>query len=235
MTGATRGLGRAIALRIAKEGANVAFNYLNKRELADSLSKEIQELGVSARAFQVDIKDFKKVQEMKESVLEKFGTFDILINNAGITKDKLLAMMSEEEWDNVIDTNLKGTFNMTRAAIFTFLKQKSGDIINISSLSGIRGIAGQTNYSASKGGIISFTKALAKEVAPFHVRVNAVAPGFIETDMVTSLDPKKTIDLIPMRRLGTPEEVAGIVNFLLKKEAGYITGQVIQIDGGLGI
>ena len=235
VTGATRGLGRIIALKLAGQGANIAFNYLSNKNLADDLSKEIKELGVSVLSFQLDIKDFKKVQEMKDVVLEKFGTFDILINNAGIVRDKTLVMMSEEDWDDVIETNLKGTFNMTKAVIYTFMKQKQGDIINISSLSGLIGMSGQTNYSASRGGIISFTRSLAKEVASFNIRINAVAPGFIETDMVADLDLKKMINLVPLGRLGKPEEVAEVVNFLLKKEASYITGQVIQIDGGLGI
>lgn len=235
MTGATRGLGRAIALKLAQQGANIAFNYLNNKKLADELSQEIKKLGVSVLSFQADIKDFNKVQEMKDAVLEKFDTFDILVNNAGIVRDKSLAMMAEEDWDSVLDTNLKGTFNMTRAAIFTFVKKRQGDIINISSLSGLKGIPGQTNYAASKGGIIAFTRSLAREVASFNIRVNAVAPGFIETEMVTGLDLKKTIDLIPLGRLGKATEVAEVVDFLLTKEASYITGQVIQIDGGLGI
>ena len=234
VTGATRGLGRAIALKLAKQGANIAFNYLNNKDLADVLSKEIKDLGVSVLSFQADIKDFNKVKAMKDSVLEEFGTFDILVNNAGIVRDKSLVMMSEEDWDSVIDTNLKGMFNMTKAVIFTFMKQTRGDIINISSVSGLIGMPGQTNYSASKGGIISFTRSLAKEVASFNIRVNAVAPGFIETEMVTEVNLKKTIDLIPLGRLGKPDEVAEVVDFLLKKEASYITGQVIRIDGGLG-
>lgn len=235
VTGATRGLGRAIALKLARQGANIAFNYLNNKELADQLSQEIKKLGVSVLSFQADIKDFNKVREMKDAILEEFETFDILVNNAGIVRDKSLAMMSEEDWDSVLDTNLKGTFNMTRAAIFTFVKKRQGDIINISSLSGLIGIPGQTNYAASKGGIIAFTRSLAREVASFNIRVNAVAPGFIETEMVAGLDLKKTIDLIPLGRLGKATEVAEVVDFLLKKEASYITGQVIQIDGGLGI
>jgi 3-oxoacyl-[acyl-carrier protein] reductase len=235
VTGATRGLGRAIALKLAKQGANIAFNYLNNKDLADVLSKEIKDLGVSVLSFQADIKDFNKVKAMKDAVLEEFGTFDILVNNAGIVRDKSLVMMSEEDWDSVIDTNLKGMFNMTKAAIFTFMKQTRGDIINISSVSGLIGMPGQTNYSASKGGIISFTRSLAKEVASFNIRVNAVAPGFIETEMVTEVNLKKIIGLIPLGRLGKPDEVAEVVDFLLKKEASYITGQVIRIDGGLGI
>jgi len=235
VTGATRGLGRAIALKLAMQGANIAFNYLNNKDSAEILSKQIKEFGVSVLSFQVDIKDFKKVQEMKDAVLEEFNTFDILVNNAGIVRDKAFSMMSEEDWDSVLDTNLKGTFNMTRAAIFTFIKQKRGDVINISSLSGLIGMPGQTNYSASKGGIISFTRSLAKEVASFNIRVNAVAPGFIESDMLAGLDLKKKIDQIPLGRLGRAGEVADVVDFLLRNESSYITGQVIQIDGGLGI
>ena len=238
VTGATRGIGRAIALRLAQEGANIAFNYFKSKELATSLKKEIEELGVQSLAFKTDIKDFEQVQAMKEAVLTEFETFDILVNNAGIIKDAALAMLSEEDWDSVVDTNLKGTYNATKAAIVTFMKQKRGDIINITSVSGIIGLPRQTNYSASKGGIISFTKSLAKEVASFNIRVNAVAPGFIETDMLNELNEnflKTAIEMIPLARLGKAEEVAGVVSFLLSEGAQYITGQVIKIDGGLGM
>jgi 3-oxoacyl-[acyl-carrier protein] reductase len=238
VTGASRGIGRAIALRLAQEGANVVFNYLKNKDLAISLKKEIESFGVRSLAFKVDIREFEQVQEMKDSILEEFGTFDILVNNAGIIKDAALAMLTEEDWDSVIDTNLKGTYNATKAAIVTFMKQKRGDIVNITSVSGIIGLPRQTNYSASKGGIISFTKSLAKEVAPFNIRVNAVAPGFIETDMLNDLNEnylKTAMDMIPLARLGKAEEVAGVVNFLLSEGARYITGQVIQIDGGLGM
>lgn len=238
VTGASRGIGRAIALRLAQEGANIAFNYVKNQELADSLIDEIKSQGVEALAFKTDIRNFQQVQTMKEAILKKFETFDILINNAGIIKDAALAMLSEEDWDSVIDTNLKGTYNATKAAIVTFMKQKRGDIINISSLSGVIGLPRQTNYSASKGGVISFTKSLAKEVAPFNIRVNAVAPGFIETDMLDGLNQdylQKAKELIPLGRFGKAEEVAGVVSFLLGEGAQYITGQVIRIDGGLGM
>ncbi len=238
VTGATRGIGRAIALKLAQEGANVAFNYVNNEELANALKKDIEKIGVKTLAFKVDIKDFDQVQKMKDEILEKWERLDILINNAGIIKDSILAMMSQDNWRDVIDTNLNGIFNMTKSVIITLMKQKSGDIVNISSISGVHGMAKQTNYSASKGGIIGFTKALAKEVAPFNIRVNAIAPGFIETDMVAGLNEnylKKALDQIPMQRMGKPEEVAELTAFLLKKDAGYITGQVIGIDGGLGI
>ena len=238
VTGATRGIGRAIALKLAQEGANIVFNYLKNKDLATSLKEEIESFDIKAMPFKTDIRDFEQVQEMKEAVLEEFGTFDILVNNAGIIKDAALAMLSEEDWDSVIDTNLKGTYNATKAAIVTFMKQKKGNIINISSLSGVIGLPRQTNYSASKGGINSFTKSLAKEVAQFNIRVNAVAPGFIETDMLDELNEaflKTAIEMIPLSRLGKAEEVAGVVNFLLSEGSQYITGQVIQIDGGLGI
>jgi len=238
VTGATRGIGRAIALKLAQEGANIAFNYMSNEKLADSLKDEIKALGVKAMSFKVDIRDYDQVQGMKDAVLREYETFDILVNNAGIIKDGVLAMLSKEDWRDVIDTNLNGTYNASKAAVITFMKQKRGDIINITSVSGIMGTPRQTNYSASKGGIISFTKSLAKEVASFNVRVNAVAPGFIETDMVTGLKDdvrKQVMDMIPLQRFGKVEEVAGVVSFLLSKTAQYMTGQVIQIDGGLAM
>ena len=238
VTGATRGIGRAIALRLAQEGANIAFNYLNNENLAQSLKKEIEALGVSALAFRADVRNFNEVEKMKDCVLVKYDTFDILINNAGVIKDAALALLSNEEWDEVIDTNLTGTYNVTKTAIVTFMKQKRGNIINIASISGIIGMSRQTNYSAAKGGIIAFTKSLAKEVASFNIRVNAVAPGFIETDMLKDLNAdykKKALELIPMGRFGKPEEVAEVVAFLLHDKVQYITGEVIRVDGGLGM
>lgn len=238
VSGSTRGIGRAIVLRLAQEGANIVFNYLNNEQIADDLKREIESFGVSASSFKVDVRDYEQVQKMKELVLDQFGTFDILINNAGITKDSALVMMNKNDWLDVIDTNLNGTFNMTKAAIGTFMKQKRGDIINIASISGVTGMARQCNYASSKGGMIAFTKSLAKEVAAFNVRVNAIAPGFIETDMTGNLKEdyrNKMKALIPLGRFGRPEEVAETVNFLLLERSHYITGQVIQIDGGLGI
>lgn len=238
VTGATRGIGRAIALKLASDGANVAFNYMNNDELAYSLKNEIEAMGVRSLAFKVDIRNYDQVQSMKNSVLENFGTFNILVNNAGIIKDGVFAMLSNEDWQDVIDTNLLGTYNASKAAVFTFMKQKRGNIINIASVSGLIGMVGQTNYSASKGGIIAFTKSLAKEVAQFNVRVNVIAPGFIETDMTKGLKPdmqKQMLDAIPLGRFGRVEEVAGVASFLLSELSGYITGQVIQIDGGMAM
>lgn len=238
MTGASRGIGRAIALKLAREGANIAFNYLSDDEHADSLTKEIEAAGVAAMAFKADIRDFDQVQKMREAIAEKFGEFDILINNAGILKDAALMMMTQEDWQSVIDTNLTGMFNATRAVVTTFMKQKKGYIINIASVSGLRGMARQTNYAASKGGMIAFAKSLAKEVASHNIRVNAVVPGFIETEMLSHLKEdylKEATDKIPLGHLGAPEDVANAVNFLLSPEAQYITGQIIQVDGGMGM
>jgi len=238
ITGATRGIGRAIALRLAQEGANIAFNYNRNKELAKSLEKELKNLGVLALSFQVDISDFQQVCKMRESVVKKFGSFDILVNNAGIIRDASLVMMTPENWKTVVDVNLNGTFNMTKASIATFMKQKKGNIVNISSISGLGGVARQTNYAASKGGINAFTKALAKEVAPYNIMVNAVAPGYIETDMLDELNEEfreAAIKQIPLGRLGKAGEVAGVVSFLLSEGAQYITGQIITIDGGLAM
>jgi len=238
ISGATRGIGRAIAWELAQEGANISFNFLKSGKEAEELEEQIKTLKVKVKAFQADIKDFEAVKSWVEKTKELFGGLDIVINNAGIIKDKALALMELSDWHDVINTNLGGTFNLTRAAIVTLVKQKSGQIINITSVTGITGMARQTNYAASKAGIIGFTKALAKEVAAYGIRVNAVAPGFIETDMLSSLNEEyknKIISRIPLSRLGKAEEVAKVVKFLLSESAQYITGQTIVIDGGMSL
>ncbi|MCK9604786.1 MAG: 3-oxoacyl-[acyl-carrier-protein] reductase [Candidatus Omnitrophica bacterium] len=238
VTGGTRGIGRAIVLELAREGANVAFTYLRSQQEAESLCGEVEKLGRRALSLQIDVRDFQKAKELVEKVKEDFGRLDILVNNAGINKDKALMLMAKEDWQDVIDTNLTGTFNVSRNAIVTFLKQKSGDIINITSVSGIAGMGRQTNYAASKAGIIGFTKSLAKEVAAYNIRVNAVAPGFIETDMLSSLKDEykdAIVKKIPLGRFGRAEDVTGVVKFLLSDAAGFITGQTIVVDGGLFI
>jgi 3-oxoacyl-[acyl-carrier protein] reductase len=238
VTGGTRGIGRAIVLALCRAGADCAFTYSQNATLADSLAKEILDIGRRALPLQLDVRDFDGARGLVEKVKGSFGRLDILVNNAGITRDKSLMMMSREEWTSVIDTDLTGVFNTARACIVTFLKQKSGNIVNISSVSGIHPLPGQVNYAAAKAGVIGFTRSLAKEVAPYNVRVNAVAPGFIETDMTAEFHEKyrqRLNDLIPLGRFGTPDEVARVVLFLLGEESRYITGEVIQIDGGLGI
>ena len=238
VTGASRGIGRAIALRLAREGANIAFNYLSDEAGARSLEKELKALGVAGQGFKADVRDYGQVQKMREAVSAQFEGFDILVNNAGILKDAALMMMAPEDWKNVIDTNLTGMFNVTRAVITTFMKQKKGNIVNIASVSGLRGMARQTNYAASKGGAIAFTKSLAKEVAGHHIRVNAVVPGYIETEMLGHLKKgylEDAVGKIPLGYIGKPEDVANAVNFLLSPEAQYITGQIVQVDGGMGI
>ncbi len=238
VTGGTRGIGRAIVLMLAREGADIAFTYLKSTQKALGLMKEVEGLGRKAEAFQMDVRDFEKAKELVEKVKQDFGKLDILVNNAGITKDKALMMMTKDDWQEVVDTNLGGLFNVTRSCIVTFLKQKSGDIVNISSVSGIIGLARQVNYAASKAGIIGFTKALAREVASYNIRVNAVAPGFIETDMVSGLKEEYKTELkkrIPLERFGTAEDVANTVKFLLDPKSAYIAGQTIIIDGGMSI
>jgi 3-oxoacyl-[acyl-carrier protein] reductase len=238
ISGASRGIGRAIALELAKEGAYISFGYLKNATEAKKLEEEIKNLGSKAKAFQVEIKDFTAVTEWVDETKEIFGGLDIVISNAGVIKDKALALMIPEDWLEVINTNLIGTINLSRAAIITLIKQKEGNIINITSVSGISGLPRQSNYSASKAGIIGFTKSLAKEVASYNIRVNAVAPGFIETDMLADLKEalkNKMLEKIPLARLGKAEEVARVVKFLVSDRAGYITGQTIVIDGGLSI
>ena len=238
ISGATRGIGKAIAFELAGEGANISFNYLKSDNEAMALEKEIKDFGVNAKSYQVDIKDYNAVKSWVDETKELFGGIDIVINNAGIIKDKALALMEPYDWQEVINTNLDGTFNLTRAAIVTLIKQKSGVIINIASVSGIVGIPRQTNYSASKAGIIGFTKSLAKEIAPYNIRVNAVAPGFIETDMLNDLKEEykqQILKQIPLMRLGRPAEIAKAVKFLVSDDAGYITGHTVVIDGGISI
>jgi 3-oxoacyl-[acyl-carrier protein] reductase len=238
VTGGTRGIGRAIVKELAARGASVAFSYTKNKELADELAREIQTGGGRAIAFQSDVGDAKSAEAMVRSVKSELGSVDYLVNNAGITRDKLIMMMSEEDWDKVLDTNLKGVFNVTKPAVSIMVRQRRGAILNISSISGIVGMAGQTNYSASKAGLIGFTKALAKEVARRSITVNALALGLIETDMTTTLSDEykqKSLEQIPLGRYGTAEEVARISVFLLSDDARYITGQVIQADGGLAI
>ena len=238
VTGGTRGIGRAILLALCGEGAECVFTYTRNHELAESVVKELQGVGRRALSVQLDVRDFEGAKLLVERTKSEFGKIDILVNNAGITRDKSLMMMSREDWSEVIDTDLTGVFNTSRASIITFLKQKSGNIVNVSSMSGIHPLPGQTNYAAAKAGVIGLTKSLAKEVAPYNIRVNAVAPGFISSDMTAALDEKykkRLNEVIPAGRFGTPEEVAEVVLFLLSDEARYITGEVIQIDGGLGL
>ena len=238
VTGASRGIGRAIALKLADLGANVAFNYQSSSEHAATLEKELSAKGVKAKGTSVDIKNFDQVKQWIEATKTEFGSLDILVNNAGIIRDKALMMMSSEDWQQVIDTNLTGVFNATRSCIVTFMKQKKGQIVNISSVSGVIGLPRQINYSASKGGINAFTKALAKEVASYGIRVNAVAPGFIETEILSGFNDeqkKKITEMIPLGRIGTVADVAGVVEYLLSDHAAYVTGQIIVVDGGLAI
>lgn len=236
VSGGTRGIGRAIVEELAKVGFNIAFNYLKSSELAERIEKELSKKGIKVKGYKVDIEDYKAVKAWIEKVKEEFGQIDILVNNAGIINDRALALMEQSDWQKVINVDVGGVFNLTRSVIIDFIKRKEGVIVNISSVSGIRGIAKQTNYSASKAAILGFTKALAKEVGPYNIRVNAVAPGFIETDMLISLNEQmkqKSLEIIPMTRFGKPEEVANVVKFLVCDQSAYITGQTFIVDGGL--
>ena len=236
VTGGSRGIGRAIVLTLVKAGAKIAFTYAQNDEAAKKLLEEVRDMGSEALSFKGDVRDYGTCREFVEQVKSYFGGLDFLVNNAGITQDKAFMMMEKEEWQRVIDTNLTGYFNMARSCIVTFLKQKSGNIVNISSISGISGIPRQANYSAAKAGIIGLTKSLAQEVAPYNIRVNCVAPGFIETDMVSALKPElreKYIKQIPLGRFGDPKDVAKSVLFFLSPLSGYSTGQILKVDGGL--
>jgi len=236
ITGASKGIGRAIAIRYAQEGANVAFTYLSSVEKGEALEKELAEFGIKAKGFRSDASDFKAAEELVANVVSEFGGLDILINNAGVTRDNLLMRMSEEHWDEVININLKSCFNTVKAVTRTMMKAKAGSIINITSVVGIKGNAGQANYAASKAGIIGFTKSVALELGSRNIRSNAVAPGFIETEMTGVLD-EKTVqgwrDAIPMKRGGQPDEVANTCVFLGSDLSSYISGQVIQVDGAM--
>ena len=238
VTGGARGIGRAIVLRLAKLGCHVAFNYLHSEAQAKSLEAAARKMGVKCTGAKVDIKDFEAVGKWIQETKAEFGGLDILVNNAGIVKDKPLMLMAKDDWQDVINTNLNGMFNAARACIVTFMKQKSGRIINISSVSGVIGLPGQTNYSATKGAMNAFTKSLAKEVADYGIHVNAIAPGFIDTEILSHFPEQKrreVIEQIPLQRMGTCEDVANCVEFLLSEDANYITGQVIQVDGGLAM
>jgi 3-oxoacyl-[acyl-carrier protein] reductase len=236
ITGASKGIGRGIAMKFAQEGANVAFTYLSSGEQGIALEKELEAFGIKAKGYRSDASDFKAAEELVNAVVADFGTVNILVNNAGITKDGLLMRMSEEQFDAVINANLKSVFNLTKAIQRPMLKQRSGSIINMSSVVGIKGNAGQANYAASKAGIIGFSKSVALELGSRNIRCNAVAPGFIETEMTAVLDPATVQgwrDAIPLKRGGTPEDVANLCLFLASDLSSYITGQVINVDGGM--
>lgn len=236
ITGASRGIGKKIALTLAQEGYNIAFNYRTENEEVKTTKKEIESKNVKCFAVQGDVSNFDDCKSMAEKTIENLGRIDVLVNNAGITKDTLLMRMKEEDFKQVIDVNLVGTFNVTKNVLPYMIKARSGRIINISSVVGISGNAGQANYAASKAGVIGFTKSVAKEVASRNILVNAVAPGFIETDMTDILkeDVKNQIaQSIPLKRMGKTEDVANVVKFLSSEDSSYITGQVIQIDGGM--
>ncbi len=236
VTGASRGIGKAIALALAKAGANVAINYSNNEKAARNVAKEAEKYGVKALVLKADVSNSAETENFVKTVLNEFNSIDILINNAGITKDNLLIRMSEAEFDSVIDINLKGVFNFTKSVSKVMIKQRKGKIINLASVVGITGNAGQSNYAASKSAVIGFTKSIAKELASRNINVNAIAPGFIDTDMTAVLPEKiqeQMKELIPLKRPGKPEDVANAVLFLAGCNSDYITGQVINIDGGM--
>ena len=236
ITGGSRGIGKGIAIVFAQHGANIAFTYSSSVESAKSLEKELSIYGVKAKSYQSNAADHKESQDLVENVLTDFGSIDVLVNNAGITKDNLLMRMGEEDFDKVIEVNLKSVFNMTKAVQRTMLKQRKGSIINMSSVVGVKGNAGQSNYAASKAGIIGFSKSIALELGSRNIRSNVIAPGFIETEMTAKLD-EKTVDIwrnaIPLKRGGSPEDIANACVFLASDLSSYITGQTLNVDGGM--
>lgn len=236
ITGASRGIGRGIALKFAEQGANVAFTYLSSVEKGEALAKELEAFGIKAKGYRSDASDFKAADELVTSVVADFGTVDVLVNNAGITRDTLLMRMSEQQWDEVMNANLKSVFNLTKAVQKPMLKQRKGSIINMSSVVGVKGNAGQSNYAASKAGIIGFTKSVALELGSRNIRSNAIAPGFIETEMTDVLDPKVVQgwrDNIPLKRGGSVEDIANATVFLASDMSAYITGQTLNVCGGM--
>jgi 3-oxoacyl-[acyl-carrier protein] reductase len=236
ITGASRGIGKAIAETFIQEGAKVAFTYLSSDEKAKALENELSATGGVAKGFKSNAADFNSAQALADAVVAEFGTIDILVNNAGITKDNLLMRMSEEQWDEVINTNLKSAFNLTKAVLKPMLKAKSGSIINMSSVVGVSGNAGQANYAASKAGMIGFTKSVAQELGSRNIRCNAIAPGFIETEMTAVLDQNVVQgwrDGIPLKRGGSPVDVANVTVFLASDRSAYVTGQTINVCGGM--
>ncbi len=238
ITGASRGIGLAVARKLASQGANIAIIYVGDQETGENAKKEIEQIGVKVGLYYCDVSDFEASKACVDQIIEEFGGIDILVNNAGIVRDKLALKMTEEDFDAVINVNLKGTFNMIKHTYTHFMKKRAGRIVNVSSIVGLTGNAGQANYSASKAGVVGITKSIAKELAARGVTVNAVAPGFILTDMTSSLSEKvkeQFENSIPMRKGGKPEDVANVISFLCSDDASYITGEVIRVDGGLAM
>jgi len=236
ITGATRGIGKGIALEFAKQGANIAFTYNSSIEAAQNLENELSSYGIKAKGYQSNAASYEAAQDLAKEVLNEFGTIDVLINNAGITKDNLLMRITEEDFDKVIEVNLKSVFNLTKAVIRPMMKQRAGSIINMTSIVGIKGNAGQTNYAASKAGIIGFTKSVALELGSRNIRCNAIAPGFIETEMTAKLNEDVVQgwrDAIPLKRGGNPKDIADACVFLASDMSSYITGQTLSVDGGM--